>query len=144
MNNREERPRGVILKKVNLDDLADAALTYCRDNYPDAEWESVRVGWGPWAVGTAPNGVFYAINVEGVGYDVNNAKEGFSIPCYGKWIENGQTFSSMTPTVVAKFTEEQLSERATEDIDLADLVRVFGDRLEVNFGIWHGIFTGRE
>ena len=68
-----------------------------------------------YAIGTAANGDLYVICTEGVGWPV-------SVAC---------GFSG--------FTRDALLESARKygtRVDLADFVRVFGDRLEVNFRLW--------
>ena len=99
-----------------------------RRDHPNVEEEALaRYEAQPMAVVTGKDGIA-VICTEGVGWVAD--KDGL-LPInfyYQQWQEN---YFNVTP-------EEILSCLSDEQIDLADFIRAFGDRLENNFYIWYG------
>jgi hypothetical protein len=95
--------------------------------FPDAP---VRVGRYAMAVGKDGAAI---IGTEGVGYfaDENNC---YPIHFVLNW---GNSYIDVSG-------EDMCGLLADETIDLADLIRVFGDRLENNFFLWHNYTEGWE
>ena len=119
--NNNGRPRGVMLHKIDP------------KRVKNAEWE-----FDPWsngnvfdyAIGVLPNGDLLVVHTEGVHWIVS--KDG-------------------THSFNAGYVRDEYEIRYTRDelldildlpmVDLADHIRTFGDRLEVNFFLAHSLFT---
>lgn len=144
MYERPERPRGTMLTRLDFSDVIDAALARWRSVHDEEMAESGEkivsakadnMGYG---YGLGADGKHYVVCTEGVGWEVSEDKN-FAMDCYVEWeTADGKLQMSMMPTFRLTFTlAEVLSARTEETVDLADFVRKFGDRLEVNFSIWH-------
>lgn len=85
------------------------------------------------AVGVASDGKVYGICSEGVGWEVTD-EERLVIDVHG----SNETSFSMFPVACIKMGKAEVLAACEggEEVDLADWVRAFGDRLETNFGIW--------
>jgi hypothetical protein len=138
----DNRERGILLNVLDLSALAPAALEYAQREYPESGFTSVEPGFGPYGVADTDHGLFVVCN-EGVGWEVTGDKP-LAVECYGETKVDGKVTSfSMLPACVVYLTPAQVRGAVTEEtIDLADLVRRFGDRLEVNFSIWHHKISG--
>lgn len=77
-------------------------------------------------LGEAPNGKLYVISTEGIGWGLKD----------GTFVTNDYDPDAR------KWTPEELKAAAGEEVDLADFIRTFGDRLERNFSIWRHALTG--
>jgi hypothetical protein len=135
-----------MLRLLNIDGLETLALHRENKRLEEAgqpeEWTEMKPGFPPYAVYDGDAGLF-VICGEGVGWEVNDDNH-LSIPFYGRWKdhEEGTTHFSMTPSTELEFSPNDVRNMASgNEIDLADLVREFGDRLETNFGIWYRKFN---
>jgi hypothetical protein len=132
-----------MLRLLDLEALTTKALEYANANFrsPDQSevrrYVELRPTWAPYAMADTDHGL-YVVNREGVGFEVTDER-GVPVDFHGKWEDSeGRRRGSITPTVVATLSPAEVRELAgEEEVDLADLVRAFGDRLETNFRIWH-------
>lgn len=140
-----ERERGTMLRLLDMEKLHALVL-------PDAEVRApemtvFEVSFQPWAYGVAPDGRAYVICNEGVGWEVDYEDRKVHIDVHGsrpKADESGKVFSIL-PAVTAIMDRADVEEILTdEEIDLADLIRSFGQRLETNFALWRRTFTKAE
>lgn len=140
MYEQPARPRGVVLTRLCFtEDATDAALRKMQRMYPDDGFTSAQPGFAPYAAHDSDAGLFVVCN-EGVGWEVTEEKP-FNLEMYG----HTQDGFTIAPLVSVPFTPDEVRDLATgEPIDLADLVRTFGSRLEVNFNLWHGKLAGHE
>lgn len=141
----EKRNRGVVLTRLDFAPVMESAF----QRFMDTASEDVKAeGWsgfeslqGHYALGQAPDGKWYVVGTEGVGWEVSEAKN-FGVECYLQSADG--TRFGMFPSATAWVTlAEVLASRTEETIDLADLVRSFGDRLEANFSIWWDTLGGK-
>ena len=132
-----ERTRGVTLKRLDLSGLAAQALDVAREAGKDYSEARVGVG-GSQAVTRDADGTLWILDSEGVGYPADGE---VTFPIY---LSNEGTIAIM-PTMEAKLTEAELDPFITDDeVDLADFVRTFGDRLESNFWTLHRTLKARR
>ena len=124
MNERyEQRPKGRLIRMLDQEKVQ----AFLETKFPDAP---VRVGRYAMAVGKDGAAI---IGTEGVGYFADNDN------CYPihftlNW---GHTYVDVSG-------EDMCGLLANETIDLADLIRVFGDLLENNFFLWYNYTEGWE
>jgi hypothetical protein len=138
------RQRGlVLLHLLDLNKELDEAFKRYMELRPDQTdegWTGFNASQDRLAVGQARDGKWYVVGTEGVGWEVSESQN-LTVDVFLTQGPDGTKFS-MFPNATAHMTlAEVLASRTEEVIDLADLVRVFGDRLEVNFGIWVHKFT---
>jgi hypothetical protein len=145
-NMSNDRQRGLMLRKIDRDALCATALRHLRAMYPETEWVSVRPEWD-YVVGTSPqDGKVYVICTEGVGWEVAFATP--FIPFFstvwkdpnGEEVGGGWGFN--TPVYLSPLEVERIT--SEEEVDLADFVRSFGDRLEANFSLWHRTLSVKQ
>lgn len=131
MQDKRERTRGVILTVLELDDLiADVQRNA-------AEGETVELAHQPYAAAEV-NGVLYVICQEGVGWRVTEGE-----PLELSFHVRTPTGFSMFPRWTGNVPPEEVRAHMTgESIDLADLIRSFGARLEANFWLWQRALAG--
>jgi hypothetical protein len=121
------RTRGITLQTIDMDALKEAIRPALEERYPKDQTQNFHFQYR--LAFAEHNGKTYAINTEGVGSEVTEEKP-FELALYAGL--------AMFPFATLQFTPERLAKAPKgEEVDLADFVRVFGDRLEVNFGIWH-------
>lgn len=135
----KDRERGTMLRTLNEEALAEKALAHMRVIAPEVEWVEATPLMG-WAGKDTDDGLF-VICTEGVGYKVGPG-EPLTVGIDVKWRnKSGEVQGSMGggyEVYLHEYEVKQLMDvDAGEDIDLADLVREFGDRLESNFWLWH-------
>lgn len=123
---RPARPRGVTLTLLNL----DGVLEHVRRETPDIPADNdVKIGWGPWAYGRDADGTLIAVCQEGVGYKLY---DGSDLPLEIYVSRPGHI--AIMPRFTVYLTEDEVLALPTSgEVDLADHVRTFGDRLEQNF-----------
>ena len=124
MSRYENRTFGTIVHVLDVEKAT--ALIKRRFNNQDAEITAERM-----AIVNGKNGVATVLD-EGVGWYAD--KEGkLPINYWGKNGNNG--YLDITPEELAPLISD-------ETIDLADHVRVFGDRLETNLYLWQNYAKG--
>ena len=137
MSRFSERSRGITLQVRDMSDLEAEARAFRQRTNP-ACYEA-KVQWGPWATVTK-NGRLYAICSEGVGYEVSDA-EPFEAEFTGRYSTpdepNRHLFDVMSFATVELTPAELIGYPVTKEVDLADFIRTFGDRLESNFWSWY-------
>lgn len=139
MSRHESRPRGAMVSRINAESLKCLVV------------ETMTVLYGP---ESASNWEDYSVEDTflGHGFDRQDKREGYFLvgtEGVGRWFDlnnlasvlahNGWGTSVRVPVSLARMRSMQ-----QEDVDLADVVRVFGDRLETNFGIWHSAVKGLQ
>lgn len=139
----ENRTRGTMLRRIDPVKAGELACpkvnAWLKERGSDEVIDAATPD-EPYAVSDTPNGL-YLIDTEGVGWQVTDEKPlralGFNTRWTDKSGQSHQSFTGGTLEGVALTPEEVRSILSDEEVDLADHVRVFGDRLEVNFSIWH-------
>lgn len=122
------RERGVIVRPLNLESL----LADINGTLESNQTASVPFTW---ALATAADGTQYLLCDEGVGYPVDTALEVYIDTDHG----DGSSTVSMFADREVRLPDP--GQYATDGIDLADFIRVFGTRLESNFWLWHRTLT---
>jgi len=130
----EPRAHGVVtLTLLDLDALSTQALEAWRRERPDTNYIRMEPGFAPYAA-TEHDGTLYVICNEGVGWEVTDTNP-LPLDLYGR----AEHSFSMAPNMRATLSPDEVRSLMTGDtVDLADHVRRFGDRLEVNFETWLG------
>lgn len=141
------RERGIVLRRLDPEALGRKALDHLRVMWPEVEWTAAgfAYGYAVIEVGTDDGTTVYVVNTEGVGYEVTPGKP-WVLDVIASWKdEDGRPHSGMSHNAYVYLSPHEALELSrddsTEDIDLADLVREFGDRLEVNFSLWYDRLT---
>lgn len=131
MYEKPDRPRGVVLRVLDTDAICTAVAEQL-DN--GSEYE---VAFAPYAVAQTVNGMMFVICREGVGWQVS-CTQPLQLDLYAK-VTNA---ISVLPSFAVNLTPAQIDLHTTEvEIDLADLIRTFGGRLEDNFWAhYHRLF----
>lgn len=126
----KERERGVTVYRVNHEALRVAVNDILKATYGDENFEEVR----PWetfiAKTYADKGVWglpktVVLCTEGVGYvqdEMSRCTINYQIGMSSGWVD---------------ISEDYLWRLPNEPVDLADVVRSFGQRLEDNFRLWY-------
>lgn len=127
-----DRQRGVIVQVLDLTPLKPEVIAFFQQNDPTITDVSFSYRW---ATAVDPKGPHHLICDEGVGWifsdddpvevDVYDATE--------RRNEEGHQIMSTVPIGISRFTPSRLADLPREDVDLADFIRRFGDRLERNF-----------
>lgn len=119
---------GVELAVLNFDAVLSAVTV--------EDGEIASTGFGPYAL-AEHNDTLYVVCAEGVGWVVTD-DEPFTVDVYvskpGRMAIWPSSHVALTPAEVRACV-------TTEMIDLVDLVRTFGGRLESNFWRWHNTLT---
>lgn len=134
-----ERARGVVLDLLDFTNLELSALEKAKEAGQDVTAMNIR--HQPYAVGRTPEGELWVVcHQAGVRAWRVTDEEPFELEFYGS---RGTSFD-MLPSMTATLSPENLKPFVSldETIDLADLVRKFGARLESNFWSLHELFTG--
>ena len=135
------RSRGIAVKVMDLSGLKEEALKWRQETKPDCY--EVRIYGGPWAI-VRKNEQLFAICKEGVGYEVTDS-DPLELEFHGSyWVRdeageiqpNKHSFDTWPFASVTLTPEELVDAQIEEEVDLADFIRVFGDRLETNFWNW--------
>lgn len=130
-----ERDRGVTLTVLDLDPLLSKLAEEVQDRMPDSRLEFRMT----YAVAEKDGKTFVVCN-EGVGWKVTE-EDPLEVAVFSSSPEG----FSMFPQYRIVLSPDEVRKYATgEKIDLADLVRTFGGRLEDNFWIWHHTLTTGE
>ena len=143
--------RGVMLDLVDLTPVEDAATEWAHAHDDDRinDYDRLEVGHNPWAILTDADGGHWLVCNEGVAYKFRadecdqTDRPHVHLDLYGRGTRSGDAESiSIMPTAGATVTlNDALDYRTGEQIDLADLVRVFGSRLEDNVRSLHRLAT---
>ena len=125
----DQRTRGVTLRVLDLTPvLADIA--------EPGPGETVRAGFDPYAT-VEHDGHLYVVCNEGVGWEVTD-DDPLPVDLY----VSAPTGFGIFPRWEVTLTPADVHRLATDDeVDLADLIRSFGARLESNFWAWHRTLT---
>lgn len=128
----QARPRGVTLTLLDLDLLIESAQEkLIEDGIANPR---VRLGHVPYAA-AEHDGQLYVVCHEGVGWPVG-PNDPLTIPIYGS--DGDSRNIPLFPRWEVELDEREVRERMTAgEVDLADLVRTFGQRLEDNFAAWY-------
>lgn len=161
MSRFADRARGVMIQVLDLSALAADALEFRQKTHPDCY--EARIYGGKFALGKAKTGHLWAICTEGVGYIVSKEdpmeiqfhgsyhvrKEstmedllGRNVP--GEIDPSRHTMDFMPFGSVLLTVDELKAYPILEEVDLADHVRSFGNRLEDNFWGMHQALTHAE
>jgi hypothetical protein len=142
MSRFDERPRGVMVKVLDMSELEASALEYRQRTHPDCY--NAKIYGGKTAV-AEKDGKLFMICTEGVGYEVTDEEPAY-FEFHGNYVirdeETGEivsgkeSFDFMPFAEVTKTPAELMSYPVVEEVDLADFIRSFGARLESNFWLW--------
>lgn len=149
---QNDRTRGVIVQVLDLSALEADALTYRQKTHPDCY--EAKIHGGKIAVATSKHsgtGHLYAICTEGVGpeYGVSD-DDPLEIEFHGSYHvrdESGEvdphkhTFDMLPFAATTLNPTELRSYPILEEVDLADFIRKFGNRLEVNYWNWYQVLS---
>jgi hypothetical protein len=137
MGRYETRESGVMLRLLDLTSI-EAAATEKWLEKDDHAGSYLEAGFKPLAMAGAGDEL-YVVCQEGVGWKVTPEKP-LEVELFQRADEkDGQmrSFSIMAVMVASLTPEEVLACATEEEIDLSDLIRSFGQRLEDNFWLWH-------
>ena len=132
---REERPRGVMLTVLDLTGVVEGAQKMLPDG------ETAELAHQPYAAAHGPSGELIVVCHEGVGWIVGDGEdqEDLEVPIHVRT----PTGFSIFPRYMAHLDRAEVEVLMTgELVDLADLIRTFGARLEANFWLWHRRLVG--
>lgn len=134
MGRFSERARGVTVQVLDLEDMKDQAVQFRKETEP--ECVNASVYGGEWAVAQTKSGDLMVLCTEGVAYFVTD-DDPMEFEFHGQYKDeedSSVTRFDMFPFASTTLTAEELVLYPTkEEVDLADFVRRFGDRLENNF-----------
>ena len=140
---RDARPRGVPVQLVDLASLEAKWTEEARQLMPDRvdEDRQLELGWKPWGLMTCADGSRILVCVEGVGYNIAD-DEPATLELYVRMTDEakgqarkygGKETVGMFPVATVQVALSDVAALATgETVDLADHIRVFGERLESN------------
>ena len=136
-----DRTEGILVSKVNVEELSKVARVIMEATYgsefPELTvWPDVTVGFDQSKPDHLRSQNLVVICSEGVGWEANEYGR-INVPVYtdqGFW---NSSYVEISTQMIAKFITE-------ETVDLADHIRVFGDRLETNFAVWAQVLTRTE
>lgn len=136
MSYRDERPRGVMVDKIDTDKLTEivrkiSAFQYGKENPELSVWEDLVIGFDPtkddWRDGNA-----ILICSEGVGWETDEYGL-LPVPTWVGFANAGMTYVSAS-VIKSLITGEQ--------VDLAEHIDDrHKDRLERNFSIWYSLLS---
>jgi hypothetical protein len=133
----DDRARGLMLTTLDFTDVMSKTSDSIRAAKAALEVEDVdqlivSFGFGPYAMAEA-DGKLYVVCHEGVGWEITDED-----PLHLGVYVNKPGYLAIAPEYMVHLAPEEVRACATtEQIDLADLVRRFGARLEQNFWLWH-------
>lgn len=128
MNRTIDRTRGVTLRVLDINRVAAEASKQLD--------RTLRTSFEPYAM-AEHDGHLYVVCNEGVGWEVTDKD-----PLYLDLYAHSENGISIFPTCQAKLSPAEVRELATDqEIDLADLIRTFGSRLESNFWSLHELLS---
>ena len=143
-----EKLRGVEVRLLDLVPMETAATEWAREHIPDRVGPNtvLEAGFKPWGVFQAANGETVLVCVEGVGYHATDDDETTcDLSFYARTGEPHHQTISMAPVASRTVTVQELAEVETDEtVDLTELVRIFGDRLEDNLRSMHRLATDAE
>ena len=127
-----KREKGTTLRLLDFSRVEQQALEAAKKDAEGTDGKvptALEAGFAPWAAGKTKDGTVVVVCVEGVGYEVTDDSP-FHLELFARY-DGG---FGILPTMEAVMKPADLQEYLTnETIDLADLVRQFGRRLEDNF-----------
>jgi hypothetical protein len=146
MRDKMPRTAGVTLRLLTLADVTGPAYEKWKA-HAEVDGKTVtatrlKVGNTPYAA-VEHNGRLYVICVEGVGWEVTDTAP-LEVDLYSETLNDKDQIASfgMFPVMEAHLTPAEVRERMTDEtVDLSDLIRSFGQRLEDNFWAWHRLLT---
>ncbi len=143
----KDRQRGVMMQVLDLSKLEQSALEYRQRTHPDCY--QAKIYGGKIGIHKSVNGHLYAVCTEGVGPEGGVSDDDpLEVEFHGSYYvrdENGDIDSHRTTFDFMPFAgttlnpEELRSYPVSEEVDLADFIRVFGARLEFNHQMWYKV-----
>ena len=135
------RQEGILVYKLDIKGLSEVARNIYESMYdlerPDLTvWPDLTVGYDKAQADYNEKRNLVVICSEGVGWSCNSWGR-VNVPVYIDKEQWSDSYIEISTKVINKFVTE-------ETVDLADHVRVFGDRLENNFDSWAYILTRTE
>lgn len=135
------RQEGVLVYKLDIKGLNEVVrsiyeLTYDLERPDLTVWPDLVAGYDKAKPDYLEKRNIVLICSEGVGWECNSWGR-INVPLYSDKEQWNDSYIEVSTKVVNKFVTE-------ETVDLADHVRVFGDRLENNFDIWAYQLTRTE
>lgn len=157
MTYNDKRNRGVILQVLDLSALEAQALEFRQRTRPDCY--EAKIYGGKIAMKESRNGHIYTVCIEGVGPENGvTFDDPLEVEFHGSYYireesrvdENGNTilgeiipgshtFDFMSFGSTTLNPDELRSYPVLEEVDLADFIRSFGQRLELNFQLWYSV-----
>lgn len=131
-----DRTEGIIVHRVDAEGLSEVArqiysLIYGEEHYNIKVWKDLVVGYDKAVNDWNRHNNLLLICSEGVGWKADGYGR-ITVPIHlSEWSDSHVEISA---EVISRFVTE-------EEVDLADHIRVFGDRLENNFDTWKYYLT---
>lgn len=142
----KDRERGVKTTILDLTQLEDECSAWVREkrlDLVDQGVDGVETRFGPWATFKDALGNTVLVCNEGVAFYVLEEAPA-EIGVYATYGEQPKTLS-LAPLGEAKVTLDYIEANSTDEVvDLADLIRTFGQRLEDNFRAVRALATSPE
>lgn len=132
MRDAQPRSRGVTLRLLDF----SAVVADAQAKAAGAD-ETVELSHTPYAAAEVGERL-YVVCHEGVGWEVTE-DEPLELPLH---VRTPSGFSIFPRWNAMLSPSEVRLARTEEEVDLADLVRTFGARLEANFWLWHRTLSG--
>ena len=136
-----DRTEGILVYKIDAEGLSEIASSIYESMYslerPDLTiWPDLVVGYDQAKASWDEGRNMVMICSEGVGWSCNSWGR-INVPVYLDKDRWNDSYVEISTKVISKFVTE-------ETVDLADHIRVFGDRLESNFSTWKYHLTRTE
>lgn len=144
-NRLNARPRGATGRVLDFTKHEADALAYANEHRdPTTEpYTHARVDQPPYVLAVAADGSEWLIGEEGVGWALVEEDNEFGV-FLSRRTADGTSFS-MFPQVQVSLTRDEVLASATDEyVDLADHIRVFGQRLDDNHRTWFHRLTKGE
>jgi len=138
---RIDRRRGVTVEVLDLDSLLAEAERDLRDEGALEPDEHVVLGFGPYALLSRADGRTWLVCNEGVAWEVDETAP-LDLYVEVRDADGRTTAFGVAPRWALNAPAATLQDARTgESVDLADFIRVFGDRLDANHFRLHALAT---
>lgn len=132
----EHRVRGCLVYLLDMKALETRALKIMAAMYDSSVKDLRAHNWGltdqSLALGFNDKQEMWMVGTEGVGWEVDSEGN------IGVWLRPARGWFSEVRVAIPEAVLRGL--QTMEQVDLADHVRIFGDRLESNFSLWFDTF----
>lgn len=132
---KHTRVSTVIVKKLDTSTLGKAMWRQWKEENPDkdVDFDTFDFGWDIGRIDTT-EGTFI-LCTEGVGGPKPLEEEPYEIGVYPVWSDKDSF--AWAPIALAHLKPEHVGDLPYTEVNLADFIRKFGERLEGNFNLWN-------